>query len=314
MTNFLNFMPEQATAWAERVDWINNWITLVAVFFIFAITGVMIAFAIIFRRRPGNEKTPFITHSTALETTWTVVPALICVYVFYYGFTVYKEMRQPPANSIGINVDAYSWRWEFTYSNGKKSTAELVVPLGRPVRLIMTSHDVIHSLFIPAMRVKEDVYDRNYSYLWFTPNKLGVFQIFCAEYCGLNHSQMLAKLRVVSPEVFEDFLVSRTQGEVAELPPVEVGKQLFSVKGCGGCHSLDGSVVLGPSLKGIFKSGSAELEQGPAVPIDENYIRESVLNPQAKIVKGFAGKVMPAFQGQLSDKELAGLIAYLKTL
>ncbi len=310
----LDYMPVQATSWASQVDWINNLINYISVFCTLGITGVMLFFAVRYRRRDEPTETPYITHNTGLETVWTVIPSIIVMGVFYYGFTVYREMRTPPANAMEINVKAFSWRWEFSYPNGRKSTKTLVVPLGKPVRLIMTSERVIHSFFIPAMRVKEDVYAGNYSYLWFTPTKLGDFHIFCAEYCGRGHSDMRGVLRVVTPEQFEDFLLERKEADAPVLTPAEQGKQLFEIKACLGCHSVDGSAMVGPSLQGIFAKKERQLASGEMVPIDENYIRESILNPEAKIAAGFEKIPMPAFAGQLNDEELQALIAYLKSL
>lgn len=302
-------MPEPVSTWASQVDWINALISDISLFCIFGITGVMVYLAVRYRRRSDHQPTAYITHNATIETVWTVVPTLVVIYLFSYGFVVYREMRTPPANALEINVDAYKWRWEFQHSNGKKATTELVVPLGRPVRLIMKSHDVIHSFFVPALRVKEDVVGHIYTYLWFTPTKLGEYQIFCAEYCGEGHSAMLGSLKVVSPEQYDDYVLDRT---AVELAPFDFGKKLFTEKACLTCHSTDGSPAIGPTLKGLF-GRKENLEDGNTVVVDENYLRESILNPEAKIVRGFTQTKMPQFPG-ISDKEIAGLIAYMKTL
>ncbi len=306
-----DFMPVQASSWAAEVDWVNNFITDNAVFFTVAITATMLFFCFRYRRKSNDQTTPFITHSVPLETLWTIVPTIIVIFTFYIGYSSYKEMRTPPSNTLDINVDAFSWRWEFEHPNGKKSTDELVVPVGRPIRLIMTSHDVLHSFYVPAMRVKEDVRGGVYSYLWFTPIKLGNYHIFCAEYCGFDHSGMTGTLRVVPEEEYQSYIYNRG---MEELPPAERGKKVFTEKACGACHSTDGTVILGPSLKGLFANGKREFEDGTGVSVDENYVRESLLTPQAKIVRGFAGKFMPSFEGQLTEEQLSSLITYLKTL
>ncbi len=307
-----DYMPEQGSHWAREVDWINGFITDVSVISTVSITLVALYFAYKYRRRsPDQEGTP-ITHNVTLETVWTVIPAVIAGFTFYLGLNSYREMRTPPANALEINVDAHSWRWEFEHPNGKKDTDKLVVPIGGPVRLIMTSHDVLHSFFIPAMRVKEDVRGNVYSYLWFTPVRLGTYPVFCAEYCGFDHSGMMASLEVVTPEAYQDYIADR--GPAVELSPQEVGKEAFAKKACNACHTIDGTKGQGPTLKGIFQSGTRTLEDGSQATVDENYVRESLLNPQAKIVQGFTGVVMPSFQGQLSEKELSGIIAYLKSL
>lgn len=307
------FMPEQASTWAAYVDWVNNFITDIAVFCILAITGVMIYFAIRYRRRSDNDKTPYITHSASLETAWTVIPSVICIFVFYYGMDSYREMRTPPPNAMEVNVSGVQWRWDFEYSNGKRTTNELVVPVGKPVKLIMRSQDVTHSFYIPAMRVKEDVLASIYTQLWFTPTKLGTYHIFCAEYCGLQHSGMRGRLRVVTEGEFGDFLYERIDPAAIEVPPAERGKMLFAEKGCAACHTVDGSKGLGPSLQGVMGKERV-MSDGTKLVADENYIQESILNSQEKIVQGFEGIVMPAFAGQLSPAEVDSLIAYLKTL
>lgn len=308
-----DYMPVEGSSWAGRVDWINNLITAISVFCIFSITAVMLYFAWKYRRKSPDQKTDYITHNNLVETVWTVIPTIVCIFMFYFGYTVYHEMRNPPVGTREVNVEAFSWGWNFQYENGKKTSGELVVPIGEPVKLIMTSKDVIHSLFIPSMRVKEDVYNGNYSFLWFTPTKLGDNHIFCTEYCGTSHSAMLANLKVVSKEQFDDFVNDRTSEDAPKLPPAELGKKLFASKACATCHSLDGSKLVGPSLKGVFSSTPHEMEDGNSVVVDENYIRESLTYPQKKVVKGYP-PVMPSFEGQLNEEEIAGIIAYLKTL
>ncbi len=304
-------MPEQAATWAADVDWLNDLITNLSVFFTVVITGAMIYLGVKYREKKKDQDVAYITHNAVLETVWTVIPSVIVVVIFVYGLFSYQEMRTPPSNGIEINVDAYSWRWDFTYPNGKKSTNTLVVPIGQTVRLIMTSHDVIHSFFIPAMRVKEDVYQGNYSYLWFEPSLLGEFHIFCTEYCGLQHSKMTGKVRVVTQEEYEDYIQDRKDGP--KLPPAEAGKLLYTEKTCNTCHSLDGSKILGPTFKGLFASKERKFTDGSTGTVDENYVRESILHPQAKIVEGYP-PVMPSFEGQLSQEDVSNLIAYLKTL
>ena len=305
-------MPPQASSWAERIDFINAWITYVSMFCTVAITGAAVYFAIKYRRRADNQQSTFITHNAVLETVWTVIPTIVVIWIFWYGIVLYKEMRTPPSNPIEVTVDGYKWRWEFQHANGKKATNELVVPLGKPVRLIMRSNDVLHSFYIPAMRVKEDLVGAFYTYLWFNPIKLGEFNIFCAEYCGLNHSAMRAQLKVVTPEQYQDYLLDRG-ATVENLPPEQLGEKTFKEKGCNACHSLTGTPGVGPSLKGVAGSKVA-LADGSSVEADENFLRESILHPNAKIVQGFAPNLMPVFEGQLTEDQIKGLIAYIKTV
>lgn len=309
---FFDQMPIDGSLFAPKVDWLNNFITYSAVFCTVAITAVMIYFMVRYRRRSDDDETDPITHNVSLEVIWTVIPTIIVLFVFFYGFTYYREMRTPPENPIEINVEGYRWGWNFEYENGKKASGEVMVPVGKPVRFIMRSRDVNHSFFIPAMRVKEDVIAGAYHYLWFTPTVEGEFPVFCAEYCGLNHSFMRATLKVVAEEVFNDFLEEKPEGPGEGITPVEWGRKLYQEKGCMGCHSLDGTSVVGPTFQHIM-SHEVELEDGTKVPVDENYLRESILNPNAKIVKGFQPNLMPAFQGLVTEEELGALIAFIKT-
>ena len=321
MFEFFDYMPEQASSWAAEVDWMNNWITDVSTICTVAITAVMLYFAWRYRSGKNPKPTSDIDHSQNLEIVWTVVPTIVCIYCFYIGFDLYKEMRTPPANSLEVAVQGYKWGWNFTYENGKTSSSDLVVPIGEPVKLVMKSNDVLHSFFIPSMRVKEDLRGDRYSYLWFTPTKLSAkeptspnekrvdkgFPIFCAEYCGLNHSGMRARLKVVSRQEYDDFLNER--GAV-ELTPMELGQKVYTERACNTCHSLDGSKLVGPSFKNLFGS-KREFTSGDALVADENYLRESILNSQAKIVSGYAA-VMPAFEGQLNESEIDALITFIK--
>lgn len=309
-----DFMPEAVSTWANKVDWINSLITYIATFCTVAITAVMLFFAVRYRRHSSlvAEETPQLTHSTLLETLWTAIPTVIIIFVFYFGLVTYQEMRNPPPNALEINVDAYKWRWEFTYPNTKKSHNELIVPVNKPIRLIMTSRDVLHSFFVPVMRVKEDVRPGAYSVAWFEATKVGEYRILCAEYCGTNHSYMQAKLKVVSENSFQDFLARSEVGEVVALPPSELGKELFNQRACAQCHSTDGRTIIGPSMLGLF--GKTEtLDSGEQVAVDEEYLRESILEPGKRIVKGYLN-AMPSYSGQLSEEEIRGLIAYIKEL
>ncbi len=303
----LDWMPVRGSTWAGQVDFINNFITYVSAFCTIGITAAMLYYAWRYRRRPGNEQCTYITHNATVETVWTVVPTIVCVFILWYGFVVYKDMRNPPANSIEIYVEGRKWAWTYKYANGKTADADLVVPVGKPIRLILRSKDVNHSFFLPAMRVKEDVIANEYHYLWFTPTVIGESHIFCTEYCGMSHSGMVGKLKVVTEEEFQDFLNDR---KPEDLSPEDLGRKLYTAKGCNACHSLDGTKVLGPSFKGVY--GKEEMcEGGIKVTVDDNYIRESVLHPQKLIVQGYQ-PVMPPFEGQLKEEEIQALIAFIK--
>lgn len=305
--NLLNLMPVEASTWAARVDELNAFITIVAALCTVAITAVMLYFAWKYRRRGDDDQTAYITHNATIETIWTVVPTIICLFVFIAGFKVYREMRTPPANPLEISVTGRKWAWSFKYPNGKTSDQELVVPVGRPVKLITRSLDVNHSFFLPEMRVKEDVIASEYHYLWFNATQTGEFHIFCAEYCGREHSGMLGKLRVVPETEYQDYVNDRV---AEQLPPDQLGMKLYDTKGCKQCHSVDGSKVVGPSFKGLFGRSEA-LADGSSVQVDENYLSESMREPAKKVVATFP-PAMPVIP--LKDEEIDGLIAYIKTL
>jgi cytochrome c oxidase subunit 2 len=256
--------------------------------------------------------------------------------VFVWSWIVYRQMTEPPVGSMEVRVMAQSWSWNFQYDDGRMTQNQLFVPVNQPVKLVMTSKmgDVLHSFFIPNMRVKQDVVPGAYSYIWFKSSIVGQHQIFCTEFCGTGHSAMLAKLIVLSDEDYKlwkwgkeiklppviglgDTLVATAGTSVGgankAVDPVLAGKNLMAIKGCVACHSDNGAVGVGPSHKGIFGS-QAELTTGQKVLVDESYIRESIEYPQAKIVKGFEVAAMPAYKGQLSDDEIGAIIAYIKSL
>jgi cytochrome c oxidase subunit 2 len=302
-------MPEDASTFAPSVDWLNNFITYVAAFSTVALTAVMLYFAIRYRRRSDNDKTANISHNTTLEVLWTVVPTVIVMWVFYYGFVVYREMRTPPPNSLEVVVEGFKWGWNFVYPNGKRGSRELVVPIDTPIKLIMRSRDVNHSFFIPAMRIKEDVIAGTYHYQWFQPTKLGKFHIFCTEYCGLNHSQMLGELRVVTREEYQDYINDR---QAEELTPAMLGAKLYTEQNCVACHTLDGTAKVGPTFKGVFGT-PVSFEDGTTGTIDEAYLIESIVNPAKRIHKGYPNAMPPVYD-KLTPEQLDGLVAYIKSL
>jgi len=312
------YLPEQGSEIAPRLDWIHNWITDLSVFFTIAICGAMIYFAIRYRKQGGvDHETPRIEGSNFLEIVWTVVPTIICIWVAYYGIVIYNEMvdvkEDPEKEFVLINAQGYRWAWDFQYQNGKTTTNEIVVPVGRPTKIILTSRDVIHSFFIPVMRVKKDAVPGAYSHVVFTPVRTGEYPAFCTEYCGTNHSSMLANVRVVSEAEFQRWKNDRSD-ELSKLAmsPVDLGRSLYVDKGCNACHSLDGSAVVGPTFLNLFGS-ERKFTDGTTTVADENYIRESILYPASKISAGYQN-LMPAFEGQISDNEIQGLIEFIRTI
>jgi cytochrome c oxidase subunit 2 len=311
----MNWLPEEASNLARNVDTVIWFVTIISLVFFFLITVVLVFFAIKYRRKNGEDETPYITGNHFLETLWTIVPSILVLVIFAYGFIVFKQMRTPPQEALEINVIGKQWLWQFQYDNGKTTINELYVQQNRPVKLIMRSEDVIHSFFVPAFRVKQDLLGGMYTYLWFTPTKVGVFDLYCAEYCGTGHSKMLGKVIVMSPEAYERWRKGEEREEqkgVASISPVQLGEQLYQQRGCNACHTIDGTPSVGPSWKGLF-GHEVTLQDGTKVTADENYIRESILEPQAKLVKGYQ-PVMPSFKGILTDEEISAIIAYIKTL
>lgn len=309
-----NWIPESASDLAVRVDSVFLFVTAVSVFFFLLISIVLIYFAIKYRRRSENEETPYITGHMGLEVVWTIIPSILLLFFFAWGYIEFKNMRVAPEDAVDVNVVAKKWLWEFEYYNGMKTVNELYVQKDRPVRMVMMSEDVIHSFFVPQFRVKQDILPGMYTQLWFTPTKVGTFDLYCAEYCGAGHSRMLAKVHVLSPESYARWFREAEIDDVDEdvTPTAERGEQLFAQRGCTACHSVDGTPGVGPTMKGLFGK-EREMESGKVFTADENYIRNMILQPDEEIVKGYP-RVMPSFRGILSDNEITSIIEYIKTL
>jgi cytochrome c oxidase subunit 2 len=336
------FAPFPGTTIAAEVDKIYAFLLVASLISFIILIGGMAYFVTKYRRRSGNDKTAYITHNHTLEFLWSFIPFLIFMFVFAWGWMVYHDMRTPPADALEVHVFAKKWEWRFIYKNGKEAISDvddqgnrvpatMVVPQGRPVKLIMASEKinpqgtdpqdrpVLHSFYVPAFRVKQDVVPGRYTALWFKAEEKGLFNVFCAEYCGSGHSNMLGLVKVVSPEEFDAWLAGEAVPGVAAgaAPPanplVTQGKQIYLSKACAGCHSLNGSPGSGPTFKGLFGK-TEKLQGGDSVQVDESYIRESILVPGAKTVQGFTAGTMPPFAGQLSEDELTAVIEFIKTI
>ena len=304
------WFPKAASLAATRTDWLFDIILGITVFFMLLIVGLMGTFLVLYRKRPGHRAERTSTHLTALELTWTIIPSILVIFIFYFGISGYIDVRTPPDDAHEVQVTGQKWQWLFTYPNGVVSP-DLHMPAGEATRLTMRSEDVIHSLYIPAFRAKMDAVPGRYSKLWFTPTEPGQHQIFCAEYCGTGHSSMLSQAYVHTREGYDAWL-REEEDKTLNRSPVALGGDLYKNRGCAQCHSVDGHRGIGPSFKGIF--GKQEhLADGSTVLVDENYLHESILEPMAKVVAGFQ-PVMPTFKGKLKDKEIAGLIEYIKSL
>jgi cytochrome c oxidase subunit 2 len=239
---------------------------------------------------------------------WTVIPFLIAMTMFGWGARVFFEQYKPPQNAMEVYVVGKQWMWKLQHATGQREINELHIPVGRKIKLIMTSEDVIHDFFVPAFRTKADVVPGRYTTLWFEATTPGTYHLFCAEYCGMNHSGMTGSVIVMEPREFDNWL----SGNIGAMTPAAAGQQLFQTLGCASCHGANGEGGRGPTLAGAFGK-ITPLQSGESVRVDEGYIRESILNPQAKIVAGF-GPIMPTFQGQVSEDQVLQLIAYIKSL
>jgi cytochrome c oxidase subunit 2 len=301
------FQPEQASSIARSVDYLYFFITAVTVFFTTVIFAVIFFFMIKYRRRSPGERPKAIEGSLPLEVLWTAIPTLIVAVIFVWSASLYYRNSVPPKGAMEIFVTGKQWMWKVEHPEGQREINELHVPLGRPVKLTMTSEDVIHDFFVPAFRVKKDVLPGRYTTLWFEPTKLGTFHLFCAQYCGAFHAGMIGSVIVIQPDEYDRWLAGGVQGE----SPEAAGEKLFLQQGCGTCH-LANNTGPAPSLLGMYGQ-PVLLTTGETVMADDAYTRESILAPRAKIVKGYI-PIMPSFQGQLTEEQIGNLIAYIRLL
>lgn len=322
------WMPERASTFADEVDGPFYVVYWISVFFTLLISALLIYFVVKYRRRgetsPDTADAP--THHTLLEVTWTALPLMLVIVLFYVGFEGYMNMELPPQNAMQVDVTAQRWSWTFTYPENGWQDAELHVPGDRPVQLLMRSTDVLHSFFVPDFRVKKDVVPGKFSRIWFeSPNDTGEpteHWLLCAEYCGKDHSRMIA--RVVVHPTYESYAawLEDAADIFNKYPPHVAGSILFEKRGCVQCHTTDGAPLTGPSLKGAWSRAAnrdTEFEAFGRIDLEnydglvENYLREAILYSQAKIVAGYPEN-MPTFKGQLDEQEVAALIAYIKWL
>jgi cytochrome c oxidase subunit 2 len=310
-TSAAPWLPSPASTSAADVDALFAFILYASIAFFLIVAAGVVVFVWRYRRRGSAGLTSDKDHSLALEITWTVIPVILIMIVFVWGFRGYMRLNIIPHAALEIKVTAQRWFWTFDHPDGATAVNELVVPVAKPIKLLMSSTDVIHSFFVPNFRVKMDVLPSRYSMTWFEANREGVFPLYCAEYCGKGHSEMLASVRVVSDSAYQAWLdANASLGEGMTLEAY--GAQLYQTKACVTCHALDATVKVGPGFRGRF-GAEIELDRGQKILVDENYLRESILNPKAKVVKGFQ-PVMPTFQSVLKDRQIDALIAYIKSL
>ncbi len=299
--------PESASTMASRVDALYFFLLAVSVFFSLLIAGLIVFYAVRYRRRSPDAVGARIHGGMMLEITWTVVPFLITLVMFFWGASVYFAMARPPDETLNIYVVGKQWMWKFQHLDGQREINELHVPVGRDVKLITTSEDVIHDLFVPAFRVKADVIPGRYVNIWFRATKPGRYRLFCAEYCGTRHSGMTGDVIVMEPSDYQAWL----SGGAPEGSLASAGAKLFQDLACNTCHRPDAQ-GRGPVLEGLF-GRTVRLQSGEEITVDEAYVRESILNPAAKITAGFQ-PIMPTFQGLVTEEQLLELIEYVKSL
>lgn len=331
------WMPPQNSTFAADTDALFMFIYYVSIVFFVLVMGVSFYFVQIYRRTGKPTFTTSFSHNVPLEFTWTIIPTVLVFVVFFWGFTGYINMNVPPKDALEIKVTAQKWFWVFDYPNGSSSTDTLVIPEGRPVKLTMSSGDVLHSFYVPDFRIKMDVIPNRYTLTWFEANTEGISRFFCTEYCGAGapdttaaginndknatssdqikqkgHFNMQGIVRIVSSRQYEAWLESSMKvGEGMSLE--SYGEVLYNSKQCVTCHSVNGGAGTGPTWKGLYGNARQFADGTSAKAADDNYLRQSILEPQAKIVAGYQG-VMPTYQGLLKDKQIDAIIAYIKSI
>lgn len=305
------WFPSAASTGAGAVDDLFYFILAISAVFFAIIVGLGTLFVVRYRHgATAGSANSSPSHNFWLEVAWSAIPGILIGIIFFRGFVTYLESRATPDNSYEIQVIAKKWSWSFIYPNGHVDN-DLHVPVSQPVRLVMSSDDVIHSLFVPAFRIKMDVVPGRYTETWFEATKPGDFNLHCTEYCGTGHSTMNATVVVHRSGEFQQWLDS-ADDFMDELSPADAGEVLYTRRGCVQCHSSDGSAKAGPSFLNVYGT-EQRLSTGESISVDENYIRESILEPQAKVRQGYK-PVMPTYQGQLDNEEILALIAYIKSL
>ena len=306
------WLPERASTLAPGIDHLFYFILWASIALFVLVIGAMVYLAYKYRRRSAQDRPRLVTESKLLELSWIVVPTILVLVVFTWGFQTYIKIGVAPPDAYEIQVRGVQWIWNFEYPNGTTSTGELRVPANRPVRLNMISEDVLHSFFVPAFRVKHDVIPNRYSSIWFETTREGEFEIFCTEYCGTQHSAMGGKVIAMAPEEFNEW-VETGGAQPGDMEPAEYGELLYTQQGCNACHSVDGSQGVGPTWQGLYGKENHQMADGTTLTADANYLREAIVEPSAKIVAGYQN-IMPASYSSLTEEQLNALIAYMEEL
>lgn len=307
-TQWVPLFPDSASTFAPHVDLLYIYLILVSVVFTIPIVFALLTFALKYREKEKYATPDEMHGSMVLEVVWSIIPFVVSMTIFLGGAVIYYEQFTPPTDSMDIYVVGKQWMWKVQHETGQREINELHIPVGRNVKLTMTTEDVLHDFDIPAFRTKADVVPGRYTYMWFNSTKPGKYRLFCAEYCGLNHSGMGGWIYVMEQRDFDNWLSGNVSGQT----PVEAGKDLFENKlGCASCHA-GGPTQRGAKLEGIFNH-DVKLVGGETVKADDNYIRNSILNPASQVVEGYQ-PIMPTFKGQVTEEQLNSLVAYIKSL
>ena len=299
----IRIFPERATTISWRVDDLFFFELTISVIFVVLIAGAIIYFSLKYRRRSDNDVPPYTQPSMALEAAYITVPFVIMMVMFFWGAWIFVEARRPPPNAMQINVIGKQWMWKVQHPEGPREINSLHVPTGVPIKLVMTSQDVVHDFGLPDFRLKMDVVPGIYTVQWFLATRPGRYHLFCTQYCGDLHSRMVGQVVVMEPSAYQAWLA----GSVPDEPPAVAGSRLFQSYGCAACHGQRA-----PTLAGLYMS-QVRLDDGKTVLADENYLRESIYEPRAKLVSGY-GPIMPSFRNQLTEEQVFDLIEYIKTL
>ncbi len=319
------FLPEQGSAYAQQVDRLHYFVITMTMVGFAGVAATVLWFVIRYRRRAEGEPTPTVEPRPIHEVLFVGGPLALFLLWFAIGYPLFVRLQTPPRDAMDVYVMGKKWMWKFAYPGGPNDMDDLHVPAGRPVRLLITSRDVIHSFYLPAFRLKQDALPGRYTETWFQADKPGRYEIFCAEYCGLGHSAMLGTLVVMEPEKFDAWMTEARRSPVvaaaqdtpdAAASPIatlaQQGRTLAVEYGCVKCHSVDGTRHIGPSWLDLYLR-KEPLEGGGTVVADEGYLTESMMDPRAKVVKGF-DPVMPTFQGRIPGPEVAAIVEFIKTL
>ncbi len=304
------WLPPQQSTTAHEIDALFYFILYTSIFLTLLVSAAMIYFVWKYRRRSHADRPRDVIESKWLELSWITIPTLLVLVVFFWGFRAYVGTAIPPSDAITINVKAQKWAWAFEYANGTNVPGEIWVPVNTPVRLEMTSQDVLHSFYVPEFRIKHDVLPNRYTYVWFEAPREGTYQVLCTEYCGTSHSDMGARIHVVSRGEYYEILRNGPPG-MGPMAPAALGESVYTRYNCNTCHSIDGSEKVGPTWLNIWGQPRPGSEEGV---VDEEYVHQSILYPQAYIVPGYENANMPSYDGQLDETQLAGVAAFIRQL